>query len=85
LLFDVQLPQVDGGNAAARDRFNQGMQTALDDLIHQFSDRKDGAQISPGRLFPGPESSRVTVLLNIYWLVWPSICAMSILPIRLGI
>jgi len=58
--FDVQLPQVDGGNAAARDRFNQGMQTALDDLIHEFSDRKEGAQISAGGLWPGPESSRVT-------------------------
>ena len=58
--FDVQLPQLDGGNAAARNRFNQGMQTALDDLINQFSDQRGGAQIVAGRLWPGDESSRVT-------------------------
>jgi len=62
--FDVSLPQVDGsGNAAARDRFNQGMQTALDDLINEVNDRKYiGVQIWTGGvdLRPGEESSRVT-------------------------
>ena len=30
---DVTLPQVTGGTAAVRDRFNSGMRAALDDLL----------------------------------------------------
>lgn len=43
--INVQLPQVTGGDAAVRDRFNSGMRTALDQVVGPDSDTtvEDGA------------------------------------------
>jgi hypothetical protein len=54
---DVQLPQVTGGRADVRDRFNQGMRTALDDLVDKATD----TTIGDGQL-PENEHSRVTTI-----------------------
>ncbi|RDH77074.1 hypothetical protein DVS77_19115 [Mycolicibacterium moriokaense] len=55
--IDVQLPQVTGGMAAVRDRFNSGMRAALGDLSGPASD----TTIDDGQL-PGDERSRVTTI-----------------------
>lgn len=53
----VALPQIAGGSAAVRDRFNSGMRTALDELVGPDSD----TTIENGSLI-GDERSRVTAL-----------------------
>jgi hypothetical protein len=53
----VNLPQVAGGSAAVRDRFNTGMRTALEDLFHPLAD----TSINDGSLM-GDERSRVTTI-----------------------
>lgn len=53
--FDVNLPQVTGGQAPVRERFNTGMRSALTDVVNQLSD----ATVSDGTLL-GDERSRVT-------------------------
>jgi len=53
----VRLPQVTGGPAPARDRFNTGMHSALDDLAKQASD----TSIEDGAL-AGDERSAVTTI-----------------------
>ena len=55
--INVQLPQVTGGPADVRDRFNRGMRTALDDLADKATDTtiEDGALAED-------ERSRVTTI-----------------------
>ncbi len=55
--INVQLPQVTGGSADVRDRFNQGMRTALDDLAGRATD----TTIEDGELVEN-ERSRVTTI-----------------------
>lgn len=55
--INVQLPQVSGGTAAVRDRFNKGMRTALDQVVGPDSD----TTLEDGTL-PGDERSRVTTI-----------------------
>lgn len=61
--YNVKLPQVTGNNTAARDRFNEGMRTALDDVVRGLNDPKSTkpAPISDGQLF-GQENSRVSFI-----------------------
>jgi hypothetical protein len=54
---NVQLPQITGGSAAVRDRFNNGMRTALDDLVGPASD----TTVEDGML-AGDERSKVTTV-----------------------
>lgn len=54
---DVTLPQVTGGTAAVRDRFNSGMRAALDDLLGPAVD----TTINDGSLLDS-DGSRVTAL-----------------------
>lgn len=55
--INVQLPQIAGGSAAVRDRFNDGMRTALEDLVESASD----TTVNDGAL-AGDERSRVTTV-----------------------
>ena len=55
--IDVKLPQLTGGSAPVRDRFNSGMRTALDDLAGPATD----TTIKDGQL-AGDERSRVTTI-----------------------
>lgn len=55
--IDVHLPQLTGGTAPVRDRFNSGMRTALDDLAGPATD----TTIKDGEL-PGDDRSRVTTI-----------------------
>lgn len=57
--IDVQLPQVTGGAADVRDRFNSGMRSALDDVVGPDSDVtvQDGALVDE-------DGSRVTTITD---------------------
>ncbi|WP_134048050.1 hypothetical protein [Mycobacteroides franklinii] len=61
--FKVKLPQVSGDKAAARDRFNEGMRTALNDAVRVRDDPKltKPATIGDGQL-QAQESSRVSFI-----------------------
>ncbi|SKF63639.1 Protein of uncharacterised function (DUF3298) [Mycobacteroides abscessus subsp. bolletii] len=61
--YKVKLPQVTGDKAAARDRFNEGMRTALDDTVRGLNDAKltKPATIGDGQL-QAQESSRVSFI-----------------------
>lgn len=61
--YKVKLPQVTGDKAAARDRFNEGMRTALDDTVRGLDDAKltKPATIGDGQL-QAQESSRVSFI-----------------------
>ncbi|TDH19536.1 hypothetical protein [Mycobacteroides franklinii] len=62
--YDVHLPQLSGGVDAVRDRFNDGIRTALRDLIENLpGPSKDlTVSIDDGDLGPGPETTRVAVI-----------------------
>ncbi|MFI8772588.1 hypothetical protein ACIGKQ_10555 [Gordonia sp. NPDC062954] len=57
--YDVQLPQVDGGTPAVRDRFNSGMRAALDDVVTGLTD----TTVSDGSL-ADDERSRITTITD---------------------
>ncbi|TEA03845.1 hypothetical protein [Mycobacteroides salmoniphilum] len=61
--YKVQLPQVTGDKAAARDRFNEGMRAALQDVMRDLDDPKltKPATIGDGQLAVR-ESSRVSFI-----------------------
>ncbi len=61
--YKVQLPQVTGDKSAARDRFNEGMRAALQDVIRDLDDPKltKPATIGDGQLAVR-ESSRVSFI-----------------------
>ncbi|MEU9806079.1 hypothetical protein [Mycobacterium sp. NPDC050853] len=61
--YKVQLPQVTGDKAAARDRFNEGMRAALQDVVRDLDDPKltKPATIGDGQLAVR-ESSRVSFI-----------------------
>ncbi|MED5803143.1 hypothetical protein VX037_19135 [Gordonia sp. Z-3] len=57
--YDVQLPRIDGGESAVRDRFNSGMRAALDDVVTGLTD----TTVSDGSL-ADDERSRVTTITD---------------------
>ncbi len=61
--YKVLLPQVTGDKAAARDRFNEGMRTALNDIVRSFEDPKltTPVTVGDGQLL-ARESSRVSAI-----------------------
>lgn len=54
--YTADLPQVRGGNPAARERFNSGMRAALDDHL-ESQQGKEPATITPGTLESGDNSA----------------------------
>ncbi len=57
--YDVQLPRIDGGESAVRDRFNSGMRAALDDVVTGLTD----TTVSDGSL-ADDQRSRVTTVTD---------------------
>ena len=62
--YDVPLPQLSGGVPAVRDRFNDGMRSALRDVIDTLSGPAKSQQvsISEGDIGPERESTRVAMI-----------------------
>ncbi|MEC4839413.1 hypothetical protein R2360_07325 [Mycobacteroides chelonae] len=62
--YDVPLPQLSGGVPAVRDRFNDGMRSALRDVIDALSGPAKSQQvsISEGDIGPERESTRVAMI-----------------------
>ncbi|MBB4855841.1 hypothetical protein HNP40_003250 [Mycobacteroides chelonae] len=61
--YNVKLPQVTGGKAKARDRFNEGMRAALNDVVRGLDDPKltKRATVGDGQL-AAREASRVSFI-----------------------
>ncbi|WP_371750674.1 hypothetical protein [Mycobacteroides sp. LB1] len=60
--YDVHLPQLAGGMPVVRDRFNDGMRTALRDLIDGLLGPEKTVEVSITDLGPEAESSRVAMI-----------------------
>lgn len=60
--FDIDLPQLAGGNDAVRERFNSGMRTAFDDVLN---DAMTNTSVTDGQLLPNERSKVVTITPNV--------------------
>lgn len=60
--YDVDLPQLSGGQPAVRDRFNDTMRAALHDLINTLPGPEKMQKVSISDFGPGAEHNRVAMI-----------------------